>query len=713
MSDALSERTISRMSEEEKNRSVCEDCGSEPASQVRYERVVSYLVLTDSRDLERVLCRRCSSRAGVREQIVSSLVGWWGLPFGLLTMRAMWTNLRSLRAHAQWSFGGLFLLGVFALGVPIGAVGLGYVAVKGYVGEDSKVDLHQAESRYRSNMRLARLALRGGNPAEACHHFSQGLPDLRLLTADQEPVWWPEVADYCFGYARAQEQIGYYAAAQKNLESALRQIHRVPKEWRTREKWKRFLGNAWRMQLAWSRIWRRQGNLKGALRSLETLVSGNIRQTPEILLDAWTGCLEDAGRDEEALRFLDRCREELDADCPVVLEVRRFRIRRKRGLAAKDLPEVRNLLKAHPENREILRCFQNHLLALGEWESAYRLFEERAKDPGQKNDILLWARLQGKVHSRADCLERLITSEAVKEDGLRFALVSLYWWLGRDAEVERSMPGLMSRIPGPIRVLQARIEIDRGRPGQARKILESSLVDLPADQESISLLVRMDLQEGHLRAAAERVERAVRFAEGNPELQFKLRRSLAARLREMGHWDMSQKIVEELKPQSRKEFLREVEFESTRGALEEGRPARWEIFDEIVDCENDKSIETLQWKIRLGFWQGVESALTGEPPEKFWREVASAPLEPMRGGARFSVLAARLLIEPNDVRRRDLIDGAVGLFEGWRSALEFVLGLVAERSGKNSAAQDFYRRSLEANPQQSFPFHLVARRLGS
>ena len=162
MSDALSERTIGCMSEEEKNRSSCEDCGSEPASQVRYERVVSYLVLTDSQDLERVLCRRCSSRTGVREQIVSSLAGWWGLPFGLLTVRAMWINLRSLRTHAQWSMGGILLLGVLTLGVPIGVVGVGYVAVNGFVGGDSKVDLHQAESRYRSNMRLARLALRGG-----------------------------------------------------------------------------------------------------------------------------------------------------------------------------------------------------------------------------------------------------------------------------------------------------------------------------------------------------------------------------------------------------------------------------------------------------------------------------------------------------------------------------------------------------------------------
>ena len=101
----------------------CQQCGRGPATIQSYMWVMSFFVLTRHLEYRANLCRACSTRTGLKEQAKSALLGWWGIPWGLMTFQALWINARTL---ARWStlpaLVGMLSL-VVSLAVP---VGIGY-----------------------------------------------------------------------------------------------------------------------------------------------------------------------------------------------------------------------------------------------------------------------------------------------------------------------------------------------------------------------------------------------------------------------------------------------------------------------------------------------------------------------------------------------------------------------------------------------------------
>lgn len=78
----------------------CEICGGGPARAETYMWVMSFVLVTRYLEYAATLCRPCATRTGLQEQVKSALVGWWGFPWGLRTLQALWVNARAL---ARWS----------------------------------------------------------------------------------------------------------------------------------------------------------------------------------------------------------------------------------------------------------------------------------------------------------------------------------------------------------------------------------------------------------------------------------------------------------------------------------------------------------------------------------------------------------------------------------------------------------------------------------
>lgn len=78
----------------------CQQCGQGPTSLQRYMWVMSFVLLTRHLEYEANLCRACATRTALREQGKSALFGWWGIPWGLKTLKALWINTRTL---LRWS----------------------------------------------------------------------------------------------------------------------------------------------------------------------------------------------------------------------------------------------------------------------------------------------------------------------------------------------------------------------------------------------------------------------------------------------------------------------------------------------------------------------------------------------------------------------------------------------------------------------------------
>lgn len=78
----------------------CALCGGGPVSLQKYMYVMSFLIFTQHNKYELLLCRACSTRQGLKELSKSALLGWWGIPWGVLTFGALWVNMRTL---FRWS----------------------------------------------------------------------------------------------------------------------------------------------------------------------------------------------------------------------------------------------------------------------------------------------------------------------------------------------------------------------------------------------------------------------------------------------------------------------------------------------------------------------------------------------------------------------------------------------------------------------------------
>lgn len=78
----------------------CHRCGASPAQTNEYMWVISFVVFTRHLTYPAHLCRTCATRTGLTDLAKSALLGWWGVPWGLLTFGALYKNVRSL---ARWS----------------------------------------------------------------------------------------------------------------------------------------------------------------------------------------------------------------------------------------------------------------------------------------------------------------------------------------------------------------------------------------------------------------------------------------------------------------------------------------------------------------------------------------------------------------------------------------------------------------------------------
>ncbi|MBK8974757.1 MAG: tetratricopeptide repeat protein [Planctomycetes bacterium] len=97
---------------------LCLECGSPGAKEASFMRVMSFLVFTRFRRWSALLCPPCIARHGTRELAISCTLGWWGIPWGLMTFGAIFINGRSLlRSTAFGRFAALLLVGLVGFGV--------------------------------------------------------------------------------------------------------------------------------------------------------------------------------------------------------------------------------------------------------------------------------------------------------------------------------------------------------------------------------------------------------------------------------------------------------------------------------------------------------------------------------------------------------------------------------------------------------------------
>lgn len=104
----------------------CVRCGATPTRTNEYMRVMSFVLLTRYSTYQARLCRGCATRVGLTELGKSALLGWWGIPWGLLTVAAIFKDLRSLFRWSRLPKAAVLLSGLLVLAVPVG-VGAWYM----------------------------------------------------------------------------------------------------------------------------------------------------------------------------------------------------------------------------------------------------------------------------------------------------------------------------------------------------------------------------------------------------------------------------------------------------------------------------------------------------------------------------------------------------------------------------------------------------------
>jgi tetratricopeptide (TPR) repeat protein len=119
--EELTQMEVDAEIERRVDQGLCLECSAPEASPKRFMRVMSFMVFTRHREWESFLCPACTARTGVKELAISSALGWWGVPWGLLTFKAIWLNVNSLMQSN--TFGRVSALSISAL-LAIGVVGV-------------------------------------------------------------------------------------------------------------------------------------------------------------------------------------------------------------------------------------------------------------------------------------------------------------------------------------------------------------------------------------------------------------------------------------------------------------------------------------------------------------------------------------------------------------------------------------------------------------
>lgn len=112
--------------EEDGSLQPCRLCGQTPSRVQDYMYVMSFLLMTRHATYEDQLCRGCATRTALKEQVKSALLGWWGIPWGLLTLKAMWINTRALLRWSTVPAVVALLSAALVLAVPVGVAWLGW-----------------------------------------------------------------------------------------------------------------------------------------------------------------------------------------------------------------------------------------------------------------------------------------------------------------------------------------------------------------------------------------------------------------------------------------------------------------------------------------------------------------------------------------------------------------------------------------------------------
>ena len=89
----------------------CPLCGGAgPVDVFTSHRIASFLVMTSWRNVPRISCRRCGTKRQLAGLLYSTLLGWWGFPWGLVMTPVQITkNLVGLARRAEPSPRNAFL----------------------------------------------------------------------------------------------------------------------------------------------------------------------------------------------------------------------------------------------------------------------------------------------------------------------------------------------------------------------------------------------------------------------------------------------------------------------------------------------------------------------------------------------------------------------------------------------------------------------------
>jgi len=172
---------------------LCFECHGRGATEVRFMRVMSFVALTRYREWTSFLCPGCAARRGAKELAISCVLGWWGIPWGLLAFKAAAINAMTLlRSTTFGRLAAIVILGLTTAGFSVAIeAGLASEHERNYaesVGDLVSDSVHRdVETAKRlmdaGNVEQALTHLERANraaPNSATINFLLGLTNLRL-----------------------------------------------------------------------------------------------------------------------------------------------------------------------------------------------------------------------------------------------------------------------------------------------------------------------------------------------------------------------------------------------------------------------------------------------------------------------------------------------------------------------------------------------------
>jgi len=105
----------------------CVLCNHPIARDSSFMWVMSFIVITRHLEYTAHVCRTCATRTALADLGKSMLLGWWGIPWGLLTLKALWVNTRTLMRWSRMPAAAGLLIGLLGV-APIAGI-VGWIAI--------------------------------------------------------------------------------------------------------------------------------------------------------------------------------------------------------------------------------------------------------------------------------------------------------------------------------------------------------------------------------------------------------------------------------------------------------------------------------------------------------------------------------------------------------------------------------------------------------